>query len=338
MTRPRIDAPGVLHHFVSRAVNQRTMFETRRDVRYFLSLLAREVRKGRLRVRVYAIMTNHFHVVAESVLGELSSALQEILSKYVRYFNRTRERTGHFVEARFFSKRIRSRQQLFNSIRYTDHNPSEAGLSDNPTKYPFGSARHYCSAKRPPWLDTRWVDQAMGSPSVIGRCGAYQRVFGRPLTASEVEVMRHRLENPAEEQEGEWDSLVAAAPDYVRSWMIEKAQQADGSRPGQAFVGAARVMDAVGACRSGRTLECRGRGKRLMDAWPIMAAGLLRTLSGLTLQQIALRVGTSVPTAGLRAKRHRLLLQEDEAYLREAVAAARACLRQGGAGPVLPRL
>ena len=56
--RPRYDAPGRLHHVMNRGIARRTVFETRADIRYFLALLAREVRAGRLEVLCWR---DHLH-------------------------------------------------------------------------------------------------------------------------------------------------------------------------------------------------------------------------------------------------------------------------------------
>ena len=43
----RVDCPGMLHHVMNRGLARRTVFETKQDARFFLALLAREVRRGR---------------------------------------------------------------------------------------------------------------------------------------------------------------------------------------------------------------------------------------------------------------------------------------------------
>ena len=52
--RDRRDRPGSWHHVINRAVGRRPLFEDRSDVRYFLSRLAREVRRGSLEVHAWA--------------------------------------------------------------------------------------------------------------------------------------------------------------------------------------------------------------------------------------------------------------------------------------------
>ena len=63
--RPRDDAPGRWHHLTNRGLAKRSMFETERDCRQFLALLAKEVRAGRIKVHAYCLMLTHYHLLVE---------------------------------------------------------------------------------------------------------------------------------------------------------------------------------------------------------------------------------------------------------------------------------
>lgn len=64
--RRRLDAPGLLHHVMNRMSAHKTVFETRRDVRYFLALLALEVRAGRTEILAFSVLTTHVHLLLHS--------------------------------------------------------------------------------------------------------------------------------------------------------------------------------------------------------------------------------------------------------------------------------
>lgn len=69
MPRPlRTDTPGSLHHITNRGVAHRTVFESRREVRFFLSRIAKVVRRGWIELHAYCILPNHFHVLVRSVV------------------------------------------------------------------------------------------------------------------------------------------------------------------------------------------------------------------------------------------------------------------------------
>ena len=46
--RARLDVPGTWHHVMNRDLARRTVLETREDVRFLLSRIARCVRSGRI--------------------------------------------------------------------------------------------------------------------------------------------------------------------------------------------------------------------------------------------------------------------------------------------------
>ena len=67
--RNRCDTPGSWHHVVNRGIAKRPLFEDRDDIRYFLSRLAHEVRRGRIEVHAYCILTTHYHLLVRSPRG-----------------------------------------------------------------------------------------------------------------------------------------------------------------------------------------------------------------------------------------------------------------------------
>ncbi len=104
--KPRQDTPGSWHHVVSRGIATRPLFETRDDIRFFLSRLATEVRKGRIEIHAYSILTTHYHLLLRSPRGELSEALRIAQNAHSRRFNRLHRRDGSLIRGRFFSKPI----------------------------------------------------------------------------------------------------------------------------------------------------------------------------------------------------------------------------------------
>ena len=66
---------------MNRGIARRTVFETRRDARYFLALLAVEVRSGRLRVYAFSLLTTHFHLLVASPQGDISGVMRRVLNR-----------------------------------------------------------------------------------------------------------------------------------------------------------------------------------------------------------------------------------------------------------------
>jgi REP element-mobilizing transposase RayT len=86
--RFRQDLPASWQHVINRGLAKRPLFEDRIDIRFFLSRLAREVRRGRLELHSWCVLTTHFHLLVRSPVGELSEALRRSQNEYSRCFNR----------------------------------------------------------------------------------------------------------------------------------------------------------------------------------------------------------------------------------------------------------
>ncbi len=324
--RRRFDALGLLHHVMNRGVARRTVFETRRDVRYFLALLALEVRAGRIEVLAFAVLTTHFHLLLRSRTGELDRVMQRVLNLYVRYFNRTRRRDGPLFRGRYRAKPVRSERYLHAVIRYIDQNAPEARLASTAAEYRYGSAAHYVGVRRPPWLATEYVDGVMRDPHPDDRRAAYARCFGQELLSEDAEVVERRLGHPFT-LDDDWDDLLGAAPGRVLSWMRLKARLADGTKPGLPYAAATRVLHVVEEARARRgTLTCRPAGEYRGDGWPVMRVGLLRDLAGLTYAEISRTAECSPSMASCRVEQHARLLVTDEAYAALASTLAASCL------------
>jgi REP element-mobilizing transposase RayT len=296
---PRYDRPGRWFHVMNRGIARRSVFETECDVRYFLSRVARAVRRGELEVHAFCVMATHFHLLVRSPSGQLSEAMRRIQNEYVRYFNRTRRRDGPLLRGRFLSRPVMSLTYRSILVRYIDRNPVKVRLADAPWGYPHGSTSRYVSGKPPRWLCGDWI---MGG--VEGTSDAdYVGVWGRRPTAAERELVELRLTGQGL-AEDPLDDLVLATPARIRAWMVRKACLADETRPGVACVPASTVAHVVdGLKERGRMWRYRSPTGQRRDAWGIAAAGLLRDLSRLTKREIAERerISTAMVTRRIRA-------------------------------------
>jgi REP element-mobilizing transposase RayT len=312
--RKRQDEPGTLHHVTNRGIAKRTIFERVEDVRYFLSGVARAVRRGEIKVHSYNCVTTHFHMFVESPRGELATAMRRIQGEYSRHFNRSRRRDGSLYRTRYHSKVVGSQAYCDNLIRYIDANAVEAGLVAKPEWHVSSSAYWYARGDGPLWL-TRDMVEARAAE----RCDAeafrpdlYPVAFKPVLSPGHEEWILRRLaagEGPPDPL----DDLISAAPPRVLAWMRRKAALADGTDVGLPMVPWQAVEERIHAFADGfRALQSPdGRESRLGD---VARAGLLRDICGLSYPRIAGIVGCSRTAAEHRARRHRELLDRNAPY------------------------
>ena len=330
--RLRKDYPGAWHHVMDRGVAKRTLFETRRDVRFFLSCLAWQVRAGDIEVHAYAVLTTHFHLLVRSPRGRLSRAMQGALDAYARWFNRSRRRDGPLFRGRFVNRVVETGAYWECVLSYIDRNPVSAGLAASPVEYPYGSARHYARGKGPPWLTRRAVEGAVRAREEGPWDPAlYVRRSRQALTPGARWVVGRRLREATTRGGDPLDGLLGTAPDRVRAWMEEKTRIADGTAPGLAV--ASPVTLAEGVRR--RSVRDPGRllilGRRRAPWWEALQAGLLRLCTGLRHEEVGERMGLPLTTARKRAGLFAAGAAGDAAFLADAVAVLEeALLRDHG--------
>jgi REP element-mobilizing transposase RayT len=306
----RRDEPGAWFHVTNRALGRRPLFENRAEVRFFLSLLARAVRRGWIEVHAFTVLATHFHLLVRSLTGELHRAMAWIQSRYVLRFNRLHDRDGPLVRGRFRSKRVSDDDYRRLVVGYIDWNPVVAGFARTPLQHEHGSAVRLLGRRRPRWLATDWVSSQLGGlPGQRPDPDAYLRVFGP--SPRQLEIVEYRLlhDNP----DCSTPNLVAASGPAVAGWLRRRARIADGNpQRRNPLVPPDRIREAVDRIQA-HTVPHRSR--RSADPRPALLAGLLRDLAGLGLREIGGRIGVSSQRAHALAVRHRGHLAADDDYL-----------------------
>ncbi len=321
---PRRDAPDTFHHLMNRALAKRTLFEGPADHRFFLSLVAREVRAGRIEVHAYCNMLTHFHILVRSVNGQLSEAMRRIQHRYTRHFNRTRGRDGPLFRGRFRSFPVETLEHRRNVVSYIHDNPVAAAVLADSTLHRWSSAAHLTRERRPVWLETSWTDAEMGAR------GKGETRRDRLLSAFPIKVeedFRKWIERSfRERQPDKIEDVVLAHAGNARvvRWGFRKAKLADGTRPWRPVCIAARVDRLLRKAR-GKLGPILGLFKSATkDAWHALRAGLLRMLAGTTHDEIGMRGGRHPGTSGRDVRDHARLLRDHARY--ENLAARLAAL------------
>jgi REP element-mobilizing transposase RayT len=302
----RNDTPGAWHHVMNRGIAHRAAFESRRDIRKFLSLIAREVRKGSLEIHAFCVLGTHYHLLVRSPRGELSAAMQRIQNEYVRWFNRARGRDGPLFRGRFQSRRVTSDFYRRTLVRYIDENPVDAKLVEQSAGYPHGSATCYIHRSGPRWLCRTWVESTVGERTEAPfSAEGYRRVFGARMD-DEIRVQLIRSIERGIDPQVDLRSLVEESPARVRDWLYERAKLADGAAMGLPICTPGAVARSI--ARSVRTAGERTASRGELTCMDTHAA-LLSELSGLSHVEIAgaLNVARSTVAQGCRLHRRRIL-------------------------------
>lgn len=182
MARPlRINYPGAIYHVTCRGNEQRAIFRDDTDRLEFLSRLSACITEYQLVLHAYVLMDNHFHLLLEAPLGNLSEAMRQFNVSYTVYFNRKHRRVGHLYQGRFKAIVVEADSYLLELSQYIHLNPirikryqkikSQERLKYLKT-YPWSSLGGYLNpGKRKPFTTYSRVLEYLGGENKKGYLG-----------------------------------------------------------------------------------------------------------------------------------------------------------------------
>ncbi|MGV1099037.1 transposase [Thiovibrio sp. JS02] len=132
MARPlRIEYPGALYHVTNRGNERKPIFMDDTDRQEFLELLARSLAIYSVKLYSFVLMDNHFHLLVETPLGNLSQFMRHFNISYTSAFNRRHRRSGHLYQRRYKSFLVDRDAYLSMVSRYIHLNPVKIGSNTN---------------------------------------------------------------------------------------------------------------------------------------------------------------------------------------------------------------
>lgn len=187
MARPlRIQYPGAAYHVTCRGNDRRDIFRDDDDCRTFQHILSQSLNIYSVNLHAYVQMDNHFHLLVETPLGNLSDFMRHFNITYTGYFNRRHSRIGHLYQGRYKSLLVEKEAHRSTLSRYIHLNPirvAQLETSSHKQKvehllhYPWSSLAGYLDKrKRDEMIDHDLVLAEYGGDTSKGR-GAYRKQF-----------------------------------------------------------------------------------------------------------------------------------------------------------------
>jgi putative transposase len=175
--QPRLILPGQPHHVIQRGNNRSPIFFAEKDCWHYLDWLGEESKKQGCAIHAYVLMTNHVHLLLTPQRSDsISSMMQALGRRYVRYINYTYQRSGTLWEGRFKSALIDSEPYLLTCQRYIELNPVRAGMVTDPVDYRWSSYQANAIGQPNPVLTPHPLYLSLGS-GIADRQAAYQALF-----------------------------------------------------------------------------------------------------------------------------------------------------------------
>ena len=94
----RLQFEGALYHVTVRGNGRRKIFLDDADRERLLWRLGESVELYGVRLYLFCLMDNHFHLLVETPRANISRFMQSVLTGYTVYFNRRHNSVGHLLQ------------------------------------------------------------------------------------------------------------------------------------------------------------------------------------------------------------------------------------------------
>jgi REP element-mobilizing transposase RayT len=132
---------GGLHHVTARAPKGLFIFRSADDRRFYLELLASEVRIRDWSLQTYCLMTTHLHLLLTTPEPNLGLGIKAIHERFAQVLHRTYDGHGHVFGARFHNRPVLTEAHQIACLRYIARNPVTAGHCRTPADWRWSAHR-----------------------------------------------------------------------------------------------------------------------------------------------------------------------------------------------------
>lgn len=141
--RPRIEYYGAIYHIIHRGNNKSFIFEEAEEKMKLLEIIGNVKELFDFHLLAYVIMDNHYHFVIKTHNIPISQIMHRINTRYAKYYNWKKSRTGSPFETRYKSILVQNEAYFIRLIRYVHNNPVYANICDSMVKYKWSSDVFY---------------------------------------------------------------------------------------------------------------------------------------------------------------------------------------------------
>lgn len=159
---PRIDIPGLIYHVTSRGVKKLPIFHELEDHQQFLRILAQAREQFPFRLHAYCLMTNHYHLLLQTLECSLSKTMHYFKTLFANWFNRKQGHVGHVFQGRFHSILVQEDAYFTTVARYIHLNPVRAGIVIRPEDYAWSNYGRLIRGETDPMVDPAFLLEYFG--------------------------------------------------------------------------------------------------------------------------------------------------------------------------------
>ena len=159
MARPlRLELAGGLYHVTLRGDRREAIFLDDADRLVWLEVFAQTCKRFNWVCHAWCLMDNHYHIVVETIEGNLAQGMRHLNGVYTQTFNRTHKRVGHVFQGRYKAIIVEKEGYLLELARYVVLNPLRAGMVKDIADWHWSSYAAMLGIQaKPEWLQSDWI-------------------------------------------------------------------------------------------------------------------------------------------------------------------------------------
>jgi putative transposase len=326
----RLDSPGVLHHLMIRGIERRNIFRIGKDRKDFLDRLSDLLPETQTSCYAWVLMSNHAHFLFRTGTVPIAKVMGRLLTGYAVSFNHRHKRHGQLFQNRYKSIVCQEEVYLRELVRYIHLNPVRAGIvKELPQleKYPYCGHSALMGFENRPWQDIDYILRYFGK-TVKGARKAYSsyveagfdqgrrdELTGGGLIRSiggwaEIASIRGAVHVKSDERIlGDSDFVTEILSSANEKYEQRYALKRLGIDLGRV---AGRVSEIYGIDPGDVFL--RGKQRKRVDARSLFCHWAVNEL-GVSLTELARRIGYSVPAVGYSVQRGEVIAKENSFQL-----------------------
>ena len=195
MSRPlRLEFPGAFYHITSRGDRREPVYLNQTDFEDFLDLFSDVCERYHWRCHAYCLMTNHYHLLIESIDGNLSAGMRHLNGVYTQRFNKRHQHVGHVFQGRFKAILVDVDTYLLELARYVVLNPVRADMVKTAGQWAWSSYHSMIGKQHPPaWLETNRLLLAFSEQRTHAQQAYIEFVATAPRQSNIWKNLRHQI-------------------------------------------------------------------------------------------------------------------------------------------------
>ena len=195
MARPlRLEFAGAIYHVTSRGDRRENIYLTDEDRQDWLDVLRQTCERFNWVVHAWCQMSNHYHLLVETVDGNLSRGMRQLNGQYTQRFNQRHQLVGHLFQGRYKAILVQRETCLLELVRYVVLNPLRARMVESLGDWPWSSFPQIMGqVPAPSWLDIDWTLSHFGRSRSRARAAYTEFVMAGRGLPSPLAQTRHQL-------------------------------------------------------------------------------------------------------------------------------------------------